>query len=162
MQTLKGTAWTFGAHVNTDDILPAQYLNRTDRQELARVCFEIMDPDFASQAGPGNIIVAGPNFGCGSSREHAPVAIKAKGIPCIIAHSFARIFFRNAFNIGLPLLESPRAASEVENGHQLEVDLAAGRISNLSTGQTYECEKVPQNMLDILAAGGLMEHLAGR
>jgi 3-isopropylmalate/(R)-2-methylmalate dehydratase small subunit len=116
MQNLKGKAWIFGAHVNTDDILPARHLNRTDPEHLASVCFEIMDPEFARKADAGSIIVAGPNFGCGSSREHAPVAIKAKGVPCVIADSFARIFYRNAFNIGLPVLESPRGGRKGEKG----------------------------------------------
>lgn len=162
MELMKGRVWTFGANVDTDAILPAQYLNLSDPAELAEHCFEIADPEFTLKAGPGDFIVAGPNFGCGSSREHAPLAIKAKGIGCVIAHGFARIFYRNAFNLGLPVLASPQAAAGSKPGQILEVDLSRGRIRNLGNGETYGFEPTPPDMMAILEAGGLMRYLDAR
>ena len=155
-----GRVWKFGDNVDTDAILPAQYLNRTDPRELAEHCFEVTDPDFCREAKEGDYIVAGSNFGCGSSREHAPVAIKAKGIRCVIAKSFARIFFRNAFNVGLPLVESPEAAETIEQGHRIAEDLKKGEIRDLSTGRVYRFESIPEHMMRILEHGGLIPFLA--
>jgi len=157
---IKGKAWKFEANVDTDAILPACYLNRTDPQELAAHCFEVTNPEFCAGAGQGDIIVADENFGCGSSREHAPVAIKAKGVSCVIAASFARIFFRNGFNVGLPLLESREAAEKIEEGQLISVDLGKGVIYNETTGESYLFEPIPDNMKQMLADGGLMEHLS--
>ncbi len=159
----KGKAWKFGDDVNTDEIIPARYLNTTDPKELAAHCMEDSDkPDFARQVQPGDIIVAGKNFGCGSSREHAPISIKAAGISCVIARSFARIFFRNAINIGLPILESPQAAERIEDGDEVEVDLAKGEIKNLTKGERYGAAPFPDFMQDIIRAGGLMNYVAGQ
>ncbi|MCD6507444.1 3-isopropylmalate dehydratase small subunit [Candidatus Poribacteria bacterium] len=160
---LKGKAWKFGDDVNTDEIIPARYLNTTDPKELAAHCMEDSDkPDFAGQVQPGDIIVAGKNFGCGSSREHAPISIKAAGVSCVIARSFARIFFRNAINIGLPILESPQAAEGIEDGDEVEVDLAKGEIENLTKGERYKAAPFPDFMRDIIRAGGLMNYVAGQ
>ncbi|MGQ9626170.1 MAG: 3-isopropylmalate dehydratase small subunit [Anaerolineae bacterium] len=155
---LKGKVWKYGANVDTDVIIPARYLNVSDPVELAAHCLEDLDPNFAREAQPGDIIVATTNFGCGSSREHAPLAIKASGISCVIAESFARIFFRNAINIGLPILECAEAAREAEKGHELEVDLSTGEIRNLTAGQTYRAKPYPPFMMGIIEAGGLVEY----
>lgn len=158
---LKGKAWKFGDDVNTDEIIPARYLNTTDPKELAAHCMEDSDrPDFAQKVRPGDIIVAGKNFGCGSSREHAPISIKATGVSCVIAQSFARIFFRNAINIGLPILESPQAAERIEDGDEVEVDLAKGEIRNLTKGERYKAVPFPDFMQEIIRAGGLMKYVA--
>ena len=159
---LKGKAWKFGADVDTDLIIPARYLNTSDPKELAKHCMEDVDPSFASKVSPGDVIVAGNNFGCGSSREHAPIAIKTAGVSCVVAASFARIFYRNAFNLGLPILESPEAAEAVKTGDELEVDLATGKITNLSQGRTYQAQPVPPFMQELLAAGGLMPYVIKR
>jgi 3-isopropylmalate/(R)-2-methylmalate dehydratase small subunit len=159
---LKGKAWKFGADVNTDLILPARYLNTSDPTELAKHCMEDADPTFAGKVSPGDFIVAGNNFGCGSSREHAPIAIKAIGISCVVAASFARIFYRNAFNLGLPILESAKAAEAVKTGDELEVNLATGQIINLSQGSAYQAQPVPPFMQELLAAGGLMPYVMKR
>jgi len=159
---LKGKAWKFGADVDTDLIIPARYLNTSDPKELAKHCMEDADPLFASKVSPGDFIVAGNNFGCGSSREHAPIAIKTAGISCVVAASFARIFYRNAFNLGLPILESPEAAEAVKTGDELQVDLATGKITNLSQGRTYQAQPVPPFMQELLAAGGLMPYVMKR
>ena len=135
--TMRGRVWKYGDNVDTDAIIPARYLNTSSPEELARHCMEDIDANFASQAKSGDIVVAGANFGCGSSREHAPVALKAVGIQCVIATSFARIFYRNAINIGLPILECPEASEHVEANQELEVDLRKGVIRNLSSGQFY-------------------------
>ncbi|HID56735.1 TPA: 3-isopropylmalate dehydratase small subunit [Candidatus Poribacteria bacterium] len=159
----KGRAWKFGDDVNTDEIIPARYLNTTDPKELAAHCMEDSDrPDFARRLRPGDIIVAGKNFGCGSSREHAPISIKAAGVSCVIARSFARIFFRNAINIGLPILESPQAAERIEDGDEVEVDLAKGEIRDLTKGERYEAAPFPDFMREIIRAGGLMKYVAGQ
>jgi 3-isopropylmalate/(R)-2-methylmalate dehydratase small subunit len=159
---LKGKAWKFGADVNTDLILPARYLNTSDPTELAKHCMEDADPTFAGKVSPGDFIVAGNNFGCGSSREHAPIAIKAIRISCVVAASFARIFYRNAFNLGLPILESAKAAEAVKTGDELEVNLATGQIINLSQGSAYQAQPVPPFMQKLLAAGGLMPYVMKR
>ncbi len=156
--TLSGKVWKYGDNVDTDVIIPARYLNVSDPQELARHCMEDLDPTFASTVHPGDIIVAGSNFGCGSSREHAPLAIKAAGVSVVVAESFARIFFRNALNIGLPILECPAAVAATQAGQTLEIDLAAGSIRNADTGETFQAMPYPPFMLELIAAGGLVEY----
>jgi 3-isopropylmalate/(R)-2-methylmalate dehydratase small subunit len=159
---IKGTAWRFGDDVDTDAIIPARYLNTTDPQELARHCMEDADRTFALEVKPGDIIVAGRNFGCGSSREHAPLAIKAVGISCVIAAGFARIFYRNAFNIGLPILESCSAAEASRQGDELEVDLATGEIRNLTRKKASMAQPIPAFMQALIKDGGLIKHIAKR
>ncbi|MGI6207522.1 MAG: 3-isopropylmalate dehydratase small subunit [Anaerolineae bacterium] len=154
---LQGRAWKYGANVDTDAIIPARYLNVSDPDQLAGHCMEDLDAGFASAVQKGDIIVAGANFGCGSSREHAPLAIKAAGVSVVIAESFARIFYRNSINIGLPILVSPEAVAGTENGQRLEVDLESGQIRNLDTGAVYQAQPYPQFMMEIIEAGGLVE-----
>lgn len=156
---IKGQAWKFGDDVDTDAIIPARYLNTTDPAVLAAHCMEDADPSFATKVKQGDIIVAGKNFGCGSSREHAPIAIKGAGLGCVIAHSFARIFYRNAFNMGLPILECPKAAEAIKTGDQVEVDLSRGRIFNHSRQEEYQAHPVPPFMQELLEAGGLMAYV---
>ncbi|MCS7206802.1 MAG: 3-isopropylmalate dehydratase small subunit [Dehalococcoidia bacterium] len=159
MQTiLRGRVHKYGADVNTDVIIPARYLNTIDPKVLAAHCMEDIDPDFVKRVRPGDIIVADRNFGCGSSREHAPIAIKASGISCIIAKTFARIFFRNSINLGLPVLECPEAVDGTQAGDELEVDLSTGTIRNLTRGTTFRAKPFPPFMLEVLAAGGLIEY----
>jgi len=155
---LIGKVWKYGDNVDTDAIIPARYLNLSTPGELARHCMEGIDPEFAQRVRPGDIIVATTNFGCGSSREHAPLAIKGAGVSCVIAKSFARIFYRNAINIGLPILECPAAVEGTEAGQTLEVELETGRIHNLDTGQTFQAEPYPEFMMGIIRAGGLIEY----
>jgi 3-isopropylmalate/(R)-2-methylmalate dehydratase small subunit len=157
--TVRGKAWKFGNDIDTDAIIPARYLNTCDAQCLASHCMEDADPEFASKLEKGDIIVAGKNFGCGSSREHAPIAIKASGISCVIAESFARIFYRNAFNMGLPILECPEASASIATGDVVEVDLAEGLIINHTSKQTYRAQPVPPFMRKLLEAGGLMAYV---
>ena len=157
---MKGQVWRFGDDVDTDAIIPARYLNTSDPQELARHCMEDADATFAARVQPGAIIVAGKNFGCGSSREHAPLAIKAAGVACVIAAGFARIFYRNAFNIGLPILESPEAAAGTQAGDDLEVDLATGEIRNLTRGTEFHAQSIPPFMQELIKDGGLIQHVA--
>ncbi len=160
MQTVfRGKAHKFGDNIDTDVIIPARYLVTTDPADLARHCMEAIAPDFPQRVKPGDIIVAGENFGCGSSREHAPLSIKGLGISCIIAKSFARIFYRNAFNIGLPVLECHEAAENIQNGDELEVDIEMGTIRNLTAGRTYQAMPIPEFMRQILEAGGLINYL---
>jgi len=159
---LKGKVHKYGANVNTDAIIPARYLNLSESAELAEHCMEDVDPEFVSRVKPGDIIVATTNFGCGSSREHAPLAIKGSGISCIIAKSFARIFFRNAINIGLPLLECDEAVDNTDAGDMLEVDLAAGRVNNLTKGRKFTAKPYPDFMAELISAGGLIEHTKKR
>jgi 3-isopropylmalate/(R)-2-methylmalate dehydratase small subunit len=154
-----GKAWKFGNDVDTDAIIPARYLNTTDYKELASHCMEDTDPEFAVKVKPGDIIAAGKNFGCGSSREHAPIAIKAAGVACVVAHSFARIFYRNAFNMGLPILECPEAAARIDTGDELELDLDEGIIINHSRKETYRAQAIPPFMQKLIQAGGLMEYV---
>lgn len=159
MSVLKGKVWTFGDDVDTDAIIPARYLNTSDPQELALHCMEDADPSFSSKITPGDIIVAGKNFGCGSSREHAPLAVKGAGVSCVIAKSFARIFYRNAINIGLPILEAEEAAAFLKEGQQVEIDLEEGKISELSSGRTFTAVPFPPFMQEIMAKGGLINYI---
>ncbi|MGE5529998.1 MAG: 3-isopropylmalate dehydratase small subunit [Patescibacteria group bacterium] len=154
----KGRAWRFGDNIDTDLIIPARYLNTSEAKELAAHCMEDADASFSGKVQPGDLIVAGANFGCGSSREHAPIAIKAAGVSCVIAESFARIFYRNAVNIGLPILECAQAG-EIGEGQLLEVDLGAGKVRNLSTGDEYEAAPFPPFMQELIAAGGLVNYI---
>jgi 3-isopropylmalate/(R)-2-methylmalate dehydratase small subunit len=154
---VRGRVHKFGDDVNTDEIIPARYLNITDAVELASHCMEGIDPEFVKKKRPGDVIVGGKNFGCGSSREHAPLAIKSAGISCVVARSFARIFFRNAINIGLPILVSPDAADGAETGDEMEVDLETGTIRNLTRGKTWSVPPFLPEMRRIIEAGGLME-----
>jgi 3-isopropylmalate/(R)-2-methylmalate dehydratase small subunit len=158
----KGKVHKFGADVNTDAIIPARYLNISEPSELAKHCMEDVDPDFLTKINAGDIIVATTNFGCGSSREHAPLAIKACGISCVIARSFARIFFRNAINIGLPLLECAEAVKETETRDILEVDLSGGQINNVSRHKIFMASSYPEFMMGIINAGGLVEYTKSR
>lgn len=162
MTSIIGRVHKYGDNVDTDAIIPARYLNTTSEKELAAHCMEGLDPEFVHRVAPGDIIVAGKNFGCGSSREHAPVAIKAAGISCVIAESFARIFYRNAINIGLPILECAEAAREAENGHSLEVDLGEGLIRNVDLAREYRATPYPPFMLEIIRAGGLINYTKAR
>ena len=155
----KGRAHKFGDDINTDEIIPARYLHTTDKLELAKHCMEDADKDFAKKVKPGDIMVAGKNFGCGSSREHAPIAIKACGVSCVIAESFARIFFRNSINIGLSIIESKDASGEIKNGDIVSVDTDRGIIKNLKTKKKYGIEKYPPFMQKIVKAGGLMGYI---
>ena len=156
---LNGKTWRFGNDVDTDLIIPARYLNTSDPQELATHCMEDADPTFAGKVQSGDIIVAGKNFGCGSSREHAPIAIKTAGVSCVIAASFARIFYRNSINIGLPILESPEASAAIAEGNQVEVDLNTGRITDITTGKTFQASIFPPFMQELINAGGLIEYV---
>jgi 3-isopropylmalate/(R)-2-methylmalate dehydratase small subunit len=158
----EGTAHKYGRDVDTDVIIPARYLNTQDPDELAAHCMEDIDKDFIVRVQPGDIIVAAENFGCGSSREQAPVAIKAAGVACVVAASFARIFYRNAINIGLPILVCPEAAREVEGGDRLRVDLDQGEVVNLTKGVTYQADRFPEFMQEIVTAGGLMKQVKQR
>jgi 3-isopropylmalate/(R)-2-methylmalate dehydratase small subunit len=151
-----GKAWVFGDNIDTDVIIPARYLMTTDPAELAKHCMEDIDPGFASAVHAGDVLLAGNNFGCGSSREHAPIAIKGAGVSVVIANSFARIFYRNAINIGLPILECAEAVAAVKAGDELRVDLASGRIEDVTTGQTFQAQSYPESILRIIAAGGLI------
>jgi 3-isopropylmalate/(R)-2-methylmalate dehydratase small subunit len=153
----RGRAWVFGDNVDTDGIIPARYLNTTDSKELASHCMEDVDPEFAGKIKPGDIIVAGKNFGCGSSREHAPLAIKEAGISCVIARSFARIFYRNSINIGLPILECGEAVDGIGHGDELEVDTDRGIIKNITSGIAYSARPFPGFIKGIIQAGGLMK-----
>jgi len=159
---LTGKVWKYGANVDTDAIIPARYLNVSTPEKLARHCMEDMDPEFVQKVQPGDIIVATTNFGCGSSREHAPLAIKGAGVSCVVATNFARIFYRNAINIGLPILECPAAVEGSDVGQTLEVELETGRIHNLDTGLTFQAEPYPEFMMGIIRAGGLIEYTRGR
>jgi 3-isopropylmalate dehydratase small subunit len=159
---LKGKAWKFGHDVDTDAIIPARYLNTIDPRELASHCMEDADPDFPQKVKAGDIIVAGKNFGCGSSREHAPIAIKEAGVSCVIARTYARIFYRNAFNIGLPIFESDQASERIDEGDQVSVDVEAGVIKNLTKNEEYKATQVPPFMQQIIAAGGLINYVAER
>lgn len=153
-----GRVWKYGDNVDTDVIIPARYLSMSTAEELAPHCMEDLDPDFAAAVQEGDVIVAGENFGCGSSREHAPLAIKGAGVSCVVAGSFARIFYRNAINVGLPILEAPAAAAAVEAGHRLEIDLEEGRIYDLDSGAVYTAEPYPPFMMNIIEAGGLVPY----
>ena len=155
----KGKAWKFGDDVNTDEIIPARYLSLSDPEKLAEHVMEDADPAFPSKVKPGDIIVAGKNFGCGSSREHAPVAIKGAKIACVIAKSFARIFFRNSFNMGLMIFESPSAVDAIKQGDTVEVDADQGIVRNADTGEVFKVVPIPPFMKELLADGGLIAHI---
>ena len=156
---LKGKAWKFGSDIDTDAIIPARYLNTSDEKELAKHCMEDADPNFVKKIKPGDIIVAEDNFGCGSSREHAPIAIKAAGISCVIAKSFARIFFRNSFNMGLPIFECPEAVDDISEGDELEVNMETGEIKNLTKNKTYKAQPIPEFMQTLISKGGLLNYV---
>lgn len=156
---MQGKAHKFGDDVNTDEIIPARYLNTTDPDELASHCMEDADPDFIKKIKPGDFIVAGVNFGCGSSREHAPIAIKAAKISAVIAKSFARIFYRNAINTGLPIIESAEAVDDINEGDEIAVDLTAGVINNKTKNKNYKALPFPEEMQQIVNAGGLIEFI---
>jgi 3-isopropylmalate/(R)-2-methylmalate dehydratase small subunit len=159
---LKGKVFKYGADVNTDVIIPARYLNVSDPAELAKHCMEDIDESFIKKVKTGDIVIATTNFGCGSSREHAPLAIKASGISCVIAHSFARIFFRNAINIGLPLLECAEAVDNTDDGDTVEVELDKGNIKNVTKNLTFTAKPYPDFMSELIAAGGLVEYTKKR
>jgi 3-isopropylmalate/(R)-2-methylmalate dehydratase small subunit len=156
---IKGNIWKFGDNVDTDAIIPARYLNTSDPAELAKHCMEDADPSFPSKMKKGDIIVAGSNFGCGSSREHAPIAIKAAGVACVIARSFARIFYRNAFNMGLPILECPEAFDSLNEGDEVSVFLQNGEITISKNGRKLKAQPVPDFMQSLLNSGGLMNYV---
>lgn len=155
----EGKVFRYGDNVDTDVIIPARYLNTSEKDELRKHCMEDIDPDFVKNVQPGDIIVAGKNFGCGSSREHAPIAIKASGVSCVIASTFARIFFRNSINIGLPILECPEAAAEIKAGDELSVDFSTGEIVDKTSGKTYYAEPFPEFMQRLIESGGLIGYI---
>lgn len=159
---IRGRVHKVGHHIDTDVIIPARYLLTTDPAELAKHCFEDLDPTLRERIAPGDIVVAGENFGQGSSREHAPIAIKGLGVACVIASSFARIFYRNAFNQGLPIVECPDAYERVVDGHVLEVDLSSGRVHNLTTDEWYTGSPVPEFMQRLVEAGGIVGYVRAR
>lgn len=158
----KGPVFKYGDNIDTDVIIPARYLNTQSAAELASHCMEDIDKTFITRVKQGNLMVGGENFGCGSSREHAPVAIKAAGISCVIAKSFARIFYRNAINIGLAILECPAASAEIENGDEVTVDFDTGVITDVTKGTTYQAEPFPPFIKDMIARGGLMASLKAK
>lgn len=158
----EGHVFKYGDNVDTDVIIPARYLNATKGEELAQHCMEDIDKEFIHKVQKGDIIVADKNFGCGSSREHAPLAIKCAGISCVIAETFARIFYRNAINIGLPIIECPEAARAIQNGDEVEVDFDSGVITDKTIGRTFTGQSFPPFMQRIIAAGGLIDHINGR
>lgn len=155
---ITGSTWKFGDDIDTDLIIAARYLNTTNPQELAKHCMEDADPEFIEKIEKGDIIVGGKNFGCGSSREHAPIAIKAAGISCVIAKSFARIFYRNAFNMGLPILECGDI-DELETGEKLEINFDTGKITRVATGKVYQANPIPPFMQELVHSGGLMNYV---
>lgn len=156
---VRGKVFKYGDNIDTDAIIPARYLYQTDPKVLAKHCMEDITPSFSHQVKPGDIIVAKKNFGCGSSREHAPIAIKASGISCVIASSFARIFYRNAINIGLSILECENAAKNIAWGDEVEIDIGLGHIRNLSRKKEYQSQPFPEFMMEIINAGGLMNYI---
>ena len=155
----KGKVIKYGDNIDTDVIIPARYLNTSDHAELAKHCMEDIDKDFVNKVQKGDIMVGGANFGCGSSREHAPIAIKESGISCVIAKDFARIFFRNSINIGLPILECAEASGDIDDGDEVEVNFDTGVITNLTKNKTYQAVAFPEFMQGIINAGGLVEYL---
>ncbi|HHW66903.1 MAG TPA: 3-isopropylmalate dehydratase small subunit [Epulopiscium sp.] len=155
----RGRVFKYGDNVDTDVIIPARYLNTSDPQELAKHCMEDIDSTFAQKVQKGDIIVADKNFGCGSSREHAPIAIKASGVSCVIASTFARIFYRNAINIGLPILECEEAVKGIDAGDEVEIDFSTGTITNLTKNETYQAQAFPEFMQKIIAAEGLINYI---
>ena len=159
MKAAKGIVFKFGDNVDTDVIIPARYLNSSDPKELATHCMEDIDPEFVNKVSQGDIIVATKNFGCGSSREHAPIAIKAAGVSCVIAETFARIFYRNAINIGLPNIECPEAAKRIDEGDEVEVDFDSGIITNQTKKETYQGQAFPPFMQKIIDCEGLVNYI---
>jgi len=159
---IRGRTWRFGDDINTDLIIPARYLNTFDPKELAKYCMVDLDAEFPQKVRPGDIIVAGKNFGCGSSREHAPIALKASGVACVVAQSFARIFFRNAINIGFPIVECPDIGGQIKEGNEIEVNFQKGRIVDLKTGKNYASTKFPDFMEEIISSGGLLKWIKQR
>ncbi|MBQ7794900.1 MAG: 3-isopropylmalate dehydratase small subunit [Clostridia bacterium] len=155
----KGPVIKYGDNIDTDVIIPARYLSTSVPEELAKHCMEDIDTTFAGRVNKGDIMVGGANFGCGSSREHAPIAIKASGISCVIAKDFARIFFRNAINIGLPILECPEASADIDEGNEVEIDFDTGVITNVTKGKSYQAAAFPPFMQEIIAAGGLISKI---
>ncbi len=158
----KGKVHKFGAHIDTDAIIPARFLVTTDPKELGKHCMAGLDPNWIQRVEPGDFIVAGPNFGCGSSREHAPLAILGAGISLVIAHSFARIFYRNGFNMGLPLVEVGNIYEEIDEGDELEVDLECGVLKNLTKKKDYNIPKLPDFMVNLLKIGGLINYVQNK
>lgn len=155
----KGRVFKYGDNIDTDVIIPARYLSSGDPEELKNHCMEDIDKDFVKKVKPGDIMVGQKNFGCGSSREHAPIAIKAAGISCVIAESFARIFYRNSFNIGFPIIESPEASKGIEDGDQVEVDFESGEIKNITKGETYKGQPYPEFIQKIIQKDGLVNYI---
>ncbi len=153
---IRGKCWKYGNNVNTDEIVPARYLNVSSAEELGAHAMEDIDADFVSNVSPGDVVVGGENFGCGSSREHAPVALQGAGVACVVGRSFARIFFRNAINTGLPIVECPQAVDAIETGDEVEIDIAAGTIRKVGTDQSFAIEPFPEAIREIIDAGGLM------
>ena len=162
MKNAKGRVFKYGDNIDTDVIIPARYLNSSDPAELATHCMEDIDKEFIKKVQKGDIIVAEKNFGCGSSREHAPIAIKAAGVSCVIAGTFARIFYRNAINIGLPIIECPKAAAEIEDGDEVEVNFDTGVITDLTKGTSYQGQAFPEFMQRIIDAEGLVNYINTR
>ncbi|MCR4851366.1 MAG: 3-isopropylmalate dehydratase small subunit [Lachnospiraceae bacterium] len=159
MENARGTVFKYGDNVDTDVIIPARYLNSSDPNELSTHCMEDIDKEFVSKVKKGDIIVAGKNFGCGSSREHAPISIKASGVSCVIAETFARIFYRNSINIGMPIIECPEASKEIEQGDDVEIDFNTGIIKDITKGTTYQGQSFPEFMQKIIDAGGLVNYI---
>lgn len=157
MNKITGKVWNFGANIDTDVIIAARYLNSSDPEHLAKYVMEDADPDFPNKLQKGDIIVAGENFGCGSSREHAPIALKAAGVAAVVAPSFARIFYRNAFNMGLPIFELPESL-EIKEGEEISIDLDAGKVINNTTNKSYDFIAIPDFMQELIAAGGLINY----
>jgi 3-isopropylmalate/(R)-2-methylmalate dehydratase small subunit len=157
-----GKVFKYQDNIDTDVIIPARYLNTTGSKELAKYCMIDIDETFAKKVNPGDFIVAGENFGCGSSREHAPIAIKESGIKCVIAKNYARIFYRNSFNIGLPILESDEAADKINDGDEIEVNIATGEIQNITKQETYYANPIPDFMQKIIESGGLVEYVKNK
>ena len=162
MAVLEGKVWRYGDNIDTDVIIPARYLNPFDPKELSKHCMVDIDPTFAENVKAGDIMVGGKNFGCGSSREHAPVAIKASGVPVVIASSFARIFYRNGINVGLPLLEIGDDVEKIHAGDTLRIDISTGKIENLTTGDTFQAPPLPGFIQDIAKAGGLINYVKAK
>ena len=162
MKKVEGSAFCYGDNVDTDVIIPARYLNTSDAAELASHCMEDIDRDFVGKVKPGDLIVAGSNFGCGSSREHAPISIKASGVSCVIARSFARIFYRNAINIGLPIMVCPAAVDGIRKGDRVAVDYETGAVYNATSGATWQAAPFPPFMRELIEGGGLVEYVKRR
>ena len=159
MESVHGKVHRFGDNIDTDVIIPARYLNSSDPEELKLHCMEDIDPEYIKKMVPGDIIVAGKNFGCGSSREHAPIAIKASGASCVIAETFARIFYRNSINIGLPIIECPEASAAIQDGDELSIDFNTGMITDITSGKSYQGQSFPEFMQKLIDAGGLINYI---